>query len=375
MYQTILLALFIAFVGAQTDSDDFPIPSFPSSFVGIFERWESYFTENNQISTYYVSHNAEDKKTAVKVSKKGHQDENYWLIYNPSGSHRTKGYLEFKELHRKRKGYWVDYCSYTSHVDISGYPVSPPSIFPSHWRKDHHDFEIGNWFSFPDDVQYNGEQTYQGEKVRVWSSNSECALFDHPPIPCKLLMVKEDNPNIPFVVQDAYEKRNGSFESDWIQIDTWTEFLPQEPSISLPWDNWRTTCYNEENGININPSRAFVTTPSGRDSFKVSLKSYPIEELGDVTVKIHVTSGSPDCATFETRDGDEISELTFNTDNWNEEQTIYFKYAKEGEISFQLTATGGGYNIPHLTGQATTSLSVRGICCSDGTPGYGCNKK
>jgi len=219
---------------------------------------------------------------------------------------------------------------------------------------------------------YGGKITFKGIDVDEWYSTEQCTLFGNAPQPCNKLLASIDD-TVPVFQQLSHQKRPISFEEDWLQIEEWNTFMPKTPTI-LPPSEWLTTCYNSQNGFNINPVHGYVTCPAGNDNFTISLTSPPVSSLGDVTVYFANSASCTDCITLQTLNRQPLTHLTFTSSNWNTPQTVLIVYDKDGETYFYPWATGGGYEILHGENEhRTVGANLRGISCAHCIPGYGCD--
>jgi len=327
----------------------------------------------------YVSVTNEGDTSAVEAGE-------FWLIYAPQGadpgSVQSDSFVEFSRMNITYNGTMTSYCSYTTRPDWPSGTLEPPGKFPGHWIVAG-EIQLSNWFDFSSEImEYTGTGVWRGINVDHWESESTCAIFGEDPLPCARLATPENDDTTPVANVMAYEKTPNSFESDWISFDWWNSFEAIAPQISLPFPAWTTTCYNHENGFLILPEHGFVVTPTETDNFTVALTARPVASLGPVTVTFKVGTKCVGCIAFQSAAGYTITSISFDDTNWNIPQLVFLKYLKDGETHFTLTATGGGYDIPHArsmkqTGPeiGTRSYSIRVQTCANGVAGWGCSKR
>jgi len=362
-----------------------PVPTFPVHFAGAFLRNVSWLDPSGSLSTNQLTVDVTGKKAYVNVVPQssdfaGDYGE-FWLIYAPVGAQpgtsQASSYLVFSMFKSFDD---TEYCSYTTTGGWSTSYFSPPSYFPPQWISND-SISMSNWFSFPDDMVYQGPSTWRSQKVDLWSSSSTCVVFDLPPQPCTRLATTQGG-NTPVAVQFSHEKHPHSFENDWISFDWWTSFSTDNiPVINPPVGPWPTKCYNAENGFEVSPVRGYVSTPFGMDNFTLTLPSNakPISGLGPVTIHFELSGPDPPAVRIVLANGNNADGLQFTTANWNSPVRIFMKYLSDGETYFNIIATGGGYDIPYILSpnlqpsNNTKSSAMRVLTCLHGQVGYGCD--
>jgi len=355
-------------------------PQFPDKFYGLSIRNETYIGQ--ELSTHEIIFDLEDRKVYTSIvapSGSFAETGEYWIVFSPegadSGTPQANTYVMFKSLTSAAN---KSYCSYTTMPDWPTGTFQPPGKFPPQWINSNYKVDLSNWFAFPSDMTYAGSSVWRGVPVDVWNSDSACSLFGHPPVPCTQLATKKGT-NIPAATSYSHQKKPNSFESDWISFDWWSEFDTVDvPDIDLPETSWTTKCYNNENGLKVNPERAFVSTTFGMDNFTLQLTSRPINGLGSIAIKFVPVKPNP-TVSFLLEDGRIADGLSFDSSSWNVPVRIFLKYLSEGETYFTIVATGGGYDIPHISSTRqsnpaidTRSYSLRALTCANGIPGWGC---
>jgi len=358
-----------------------PFPSFSPYFVANYERTTYEYSPSGVVSNHNVALNANESKAYAEVvttSGTGYSDGHYWLILKPVGadpnSPATKDYVLFTVVNETVGKDKIEACSYTTMFSLGAFPVFPSIIFPSLWKHSN-TIQMLSWFLYDDTMNYIGNTTHEGITVDQWNSTKTCAVFDQEPQSCYSLSVKI-NDAVPVLQKLSHQKAPDSFEEDWLQIEYWLSYSPIRPIINPP-SQWLTTCYNSENGFNIDPVHGYVSCPQGNDNFTISLTAPPVSTLGNVNVQLTILASScTDCITFQTLDHQPLTSLTFTASNWNTPQRVVIVYLKEGETYFYPSATGGGYEIKNwaqgIMQDRTSGMHLRGVSCGNCIPGYGC---
>lgn len=205
--------------------------------------------------------------------------------------------------------------------------------FPSHWTNGSF-IEIKNYFQFKYPMIHSDDPSHSED---YWYSNATCQTDDGTSYPCEEIYF-EKNTEVPLRFTQVLRR-------GWIVVQVVINYRiismgkpDQKLFDSIP-TKWALVCRDVLLGLYYNPQTAKIVLNQS-SKVQVWLPTAPHRIDGNDTVSIQWKSvGCTDCFTWAPK------EISFNTKNFQEKQTLSITRVKNGPQSTLVpTFNGGGFN-------------------------------
>ncbi|CAF1127658.1 unnamed protein product [Adineta steineri] len=230
-----------------------------------------------------------------------------------------------------------DSCIYTT---FWKYGAKYFSDFPSHWISNGSSLEIKSFINFTYPMIHS--TNFSSPDEDYWYANQTCKIDSGEIYPCQEIYFKK-NTQIPLRLTQVIS-RDYRFIQTTINYNIISMGKPDDKYFnSIPKD-WFTACKDLDLGISYYPEFAKIYLHESAKFF-ISLSTPPHRINGNDTVRIQFnTTDCMDCFTISRK------EFTFNTKNFNENQTLTITRMKDASQTTIIPIIyGGGFaNItPH----------------------------